>query len=89
MDYCLKYFIIIINASKVRNDHLENLAEDGDEEDVSAEGEVSNEDDINLREAEFDEEYTEDRPQDTDTAEDDNISDDDDEDYVEPLKQKH
>ena len=46
------------------------------------------EDDIDLREAEFDEEYIEDRPQDTDAAEDDNISDDDDEEYVEPLKQE-
>ena len=36
-------------------------------------GFVANEDDIDLREAEFDEEYIEDRPQDTDTAENDNI----------------
>ena len=78
---------ISFDASKVRNDYLENLAEDGDE-DVSTEGDISNEVDIHLRKAKFDEEYIEERPQDTDAAEDDNISDDDNEDYVEPLKKE-
>ena len=60
---------------------------DGDGEDDVAEGDVSDEDDIDLGEAEFDEEYIDDRPQPTDEPEHDSISDDDD-DYVEPPKKK-